>query len=137
MPSVQDILNAAEKGIKETYFETDERSIRVLQVCGQGLGGYEQRKWIHLFESITSIMFYASLSDYDEAASWSEQVCLFSLLTMYVTKTLQTRLAESLDLFQSIVNSRRFLRTSVILFLSDKAEFRTKIHEVCRNPRLS
>ena len=127
MPSVQDILNASEKGIKETYFETDQRSIRVLQLCGQGC---EQRKWIHLFEKITSIMFYASLSDYDEPASWSEQVWLSPMLTMHVTKRLQTRLAESLHLFESVVNSRWFMRTSIILFLTDMAEFGTKIHEV-------
>ena len=38
-------------------------SIRVLQVYGQG---YERRKWINLFGSITGIIFYASLCDHDE-----------------------------------------------------------------------
>ena len=45
-------------------------------------------------------------------------------------KRFQTRLAESLHLFESVVNSRWFLRTSIILFLTDMAEFGTKIHEV-------
>lgn len=53
----------AERGIKETYFTGVRTSIRVLQVCGQG---GERKKWIHLFGSIECIIFYASLSDYDE-----------------------------------------------------------------------
>lgn len=109
----------------------DQISIRVLQVCGQE---GERRKWIDLFGSITSIKFYVSLSDYDEkVAGWSEQVCLLPMLTMYVTKRLQaqvTRLAESLARFEAVVNSRCFLRTSVIIVLSDMSKFRTKIHEV-------
>jgi guanine nucleotide-binding protein G(i) subunit alpha len=131
VPSIEDILHAAEKGIEETYFKMDQTSIRVLQVCGQE---GERKKWIHLFGSITSIIFYASLSDYDEkAAGWSEEVCLLPMLTMYVTKRLQTRvtrLAESLARFEADVNSRWFLRTSVILVLSDMSKFRTKIYEV-------
>ena len=52
----------AERGIKETYLKW-EQTIRVLQVCGQG---GERKKWIHLFGGIECIIFYASLSDYDE-----------------------------------------------------------------------
>jgi len=37
---------------------------------------------------------------------------------------------ESFALFEAVVNSRWFLRTSVLLFLTDMAEFRTKLHEV-------
>jgi hypothetical protein len=58
---------------------------------------------------------------------------LCSRVTMYVTKRFQTRvtrLAKSLARFEADVNSRWFLRTSVILVLSDISKFRTKIHEV-------
>jgi hypothetical protein len=70
----------------ETYFKMDQLSIRVLQVYGQEC---EQRKWIHLIEGVTSIIFYASLCDYDKrVVGWNRRVCLFPLLTMYVTNRL-------------------------------------------------
>jgi guanine nucleotide-binding protein subunit alpha len=66
-----------------TYFKTGSLSIRVLQVYGQD---WERRKWIHLFEGVTSIMFYASLADYDKrAVGRNEQVRLLPLPTMYET----------------------------------------------------
>ena len=58
----------------ETYFGMGQLSIRVSQVYGQEC---ERRKWIHLFEGVTSIIFYAPLSDYDaRVVPWSERVCL-------------------------------------------------------------
>jgi hypothetical protein len=44
------------------------------------------------------------------------------------------RLDESIILFEEVINLHWFLRTSVILFLADIAEFRTKIHEVHWKP---
>ncbi|KAF8463774.1 G-protein alpha subunit [Russula ochroleuca] len=112
VPSTEDILHATERRVMDTYFKMGELSIRVSHVYGQRC---ERRKWIRRFEDVTSIIFYASLSDYDERVDgWSEQ----------------TWLAESFVLFEAVVNSRWFLRTSIILFLSDLAEFRIKLHEV-------
>ena len=59
----------------ETYYEMGQLSIRLSQVCGQKC---ERRKWIHLFEGIASIIFYASLSDYDERVVGRVQVCRVS-----------------------------------------------------------
>ena len=89
VPSTEDIRHTAEpeRGIMETYFNTDRSSIqplsltRVLQVYG-----YKTRKWIHLFEGVTSIIFYVSLSDYDKWVVGSdERVCILRLLTTFVT----------------------------------------------------
>lgn len=63
VPSIEDIGHASEKGVMETHFNVDQLSIRISQVYGQQ-GCF--RKWIHLFEGFTSVMFCASLSDYDE-----------------------------------------------------------------------
>ena len=65
----------------ETCFKMGQGSIRVLQVSGQESA---LRKWIHQFEGISSILFYAPLSDYDKrVAGWGEQVCLLLMLTTY------------------------------------------------------
>ena len=83
VPSTEDILHATRKGIMETHFITDRLSMRVLQVHGQE---GDPRKWIHLIENATSIIFYASLSDYNKwVVGLKVQVCLLRFLTMYVT----------------------------------------------------
>ena len=75
VPSSEDILHVAEKGIMETDFKMHQQSIRVIQVYGQES---EPRKWIHLFEGVTSIIFYVPLSDYNKrAAGRGVEVCLF------------------------------------------------------------
>ena len=92
VPSTEDIRHTAgpEMGIMETYFNRDRSSIqplsliRVLQIYG-----CKTRKWIYLFEGVTSIMFYVSLSDYDKwvvGSESDERVCIFRLLTTFVTK---------------------------------------------------
>ena len=51
-----------------------QQSIRVLQVYGQET---ERKKWIHLFQDVTCIIFYASLSDYNKStAGWGVEVCI-------------------------------------------------------------
>ncbi|KAG6380367.1 guanine nucleotide binding protein, alpha subunit [Boletus reticuloceps] len=72
-------------------------------------------KWIHHFEDISYIIFCVSLSDYDLAPS--EGNC-------------QRRLNDSFIVFESVVNSRRFTRTSVILFLTNIDVFKDKLSEV-------
>lgn len=113
VPSVEDVLHTAERGILETYFESGQLSIRVLQVYGQEWG---PKKWINQFESVTSIIFCASLCDYDVPRAAAEVE--------------RTRLLGSLVLFDAIVNSRWFFRTSVILFLTEMTDFRAKLHDV-------
>jgi hypothetical protein len=43
----------------------------------------------------------------------------------------QNRMRESLYLFESVINSRWFLRTSVILFLNKIDVFKRKLPKVC------
>jgi hypothetical protein len=64
----------------QTCFKMDQLSIRVLQVYGQEC---KPRKWIRLFEGVTSIIFYASLSDYDKrVVRRNKGVRLFPLLVI-------------------------------------------------------
>lgn len=49
---------------------------------------------------------------------------------MLIASYLQNRMDESLDLFQSVINSRWFLRTSIILFLNKIDVFKQKLPKV-------
>ena len=70
-------------------------------------------KWIHCFESVTSIIFCTALSDYDQVGEEG-----------------QSRMTESLILFESIIDSPWFMRTSIILFLTKVDIFRKKLPQV-------
>lgn len=89
----------------------------------------ERKKWIHCFENVTSIIFCVALSEYDqvllEESSQVSQVA--ALITYHGTDWVQNRMMESLVLFDSVVNSRWFLRTSIVLFLNKIDLFRQKL----------
>ncbi|KAH9833406.1 G-protein alpha subunit [Rhodofomes roseus] len=65
--------------------------------------------------SVTSIIFCTALSEYDQ---------------VLLEERNQNRMAESLVLFDSVINSRWFLRTSIILFLNKIDVFKSKLPKV-------
>lgn len=67
------------------------------------------------FEAVTSIIFCVALSEYDQ---------------VLLEENGQNRMQESLVLFESVINSRWFLRTSVILFLNKIDVFKQKLPKV-------
>lgn len=90
----------------------------------------ERKKWIHCFENVTSIIFCVALSEYDQVLlEEASQVCqsAFMLFLIYHLTSLQNRMEESLILFDSVVNSRWFMRTSIVLFLNKVDLFKTKL----------
>jgi len=88
----------------------------------------ERKKWIHCFENVTSIIFCVALSEYDQVLlEESNQVCFFFKYFLAFTNKIQNRMMESLVLFDSVVNSRWFMRTSIILFLNKVDLFRQKL----------
>lgn len=95
----------------------------------------ERKKWIHCFENVTSIIFCVALSEYDQVLlEESSQVSSGDFEAdneqddrMIDTFFLQNRMMESLVLFDSVVNSRWFMRTSIILFLNKVDLFRAKL----------
>lgn len=70
---------------------------------------------IHCFDNVTLVIFCVSLSEYDQ--------------TLMEDKN-QNRFQESLVLFDNIVNSRWFARTSVVLFLNKIDLFAEKLSKV-------
>lgn len=65
-------------------------SIHLFDVGGQRS---ERKKWIHCFEAVTSIIFCVAISEYDQ---------------VLLEDGTQNRLEESIVLFDSIVNSRKY-----------------------------
>ncbi|KAH6897831.1 heterotrimeric G-protein alpha subunit, GPA3-like protein [Coprinopsis sp. MPI-PUGE-AT-0042] len=114
LPNETDVLRARQKsvGISETRFTMGQLSIHMFDVGGQRS---ERKKWIHCFESVTSIIFCTALSEYDQVLREEKS---------------QNRMAESLILFESVINSRWFLRTSIILFLNKIDVFKNKLPKV-------
>ncbi|KAK3708046.1 Guanine nucleotide-binding protein alpha-2 subunit [Vermiconidia calcicola] len=111
IPTEADVLRARTKttGIYETRFQMGQLSIHMFDVGGQRS---ERKKWIHCFENVTSIIFCVALSEYDQ---------------VLLEESSQNRMMESLVLFHSVVNSRWFMRTSIILFLNKVDLFRAKL----------
>ncbi|KAG6915448.1 hypothetical protein DXG01_011448 [Tephrocybe rancida] len=114
IPNETDVLRARKKtfGISEERFLMDTLSIHMFDVGGQRS---ERKKWIHCFESVTSIIFCTALSEYDQ---------------VLLEEKTQNRMTESLVLFESVINSRWFLRTSIILFLNKIDVFKIKLPKV-------
>lgn len=114
VPTETDILRSRQKtaAIVETHFAMGPLLIHMFDVGGQRS---ERKKWIHCFEGVTSIIFCTAISEYDQ---------------VLLEEKNQNRMTESLALFESIVNSRWFLRTSIILFMNKIDVFRNKIPKI-------
>ena len=71
VPTEQDVLRARvpTTGIVEYTFLIENITFRMVDVGGQRS---ERRKWIHCFENVTSIMFLAALSEYDQVLAESD-----------------------------------------------------------------
>lgn len=110
-PTDQDVLRSRVKttGITETTFNVGELTYRMLDVGGQRS---ERKKWIHCFENVTAILFLVAISEYDQVLIEDESV---------------NRMQEALTLFDSICNSRWFVKTSIILFLNKIDLFKEKL----------
>ena len=78
-------------------------------------------KWFHLFENTTAIIFSVDLCWYDVAEAYLEDF----------RKSKKTRLQNYLDYFESVVNSRWFPRSSIILLLTNFSDFRDRL---CGSP---
>ncbi|OBZ87033.1 Guanine nucleotide-binding protein subunit alpha, partial [Choanephora cucurbitarum] len=111
LPTDQDVLRSRVKttGITETTFVIGDLTYRMFDVGGQRS---ERKKWIHCFEFVTAIIFLVAISEYDQVLIEDETV---------------NRMQEALTLFDSICNSRWFIKTSIILFLNKIDIFKEKL----------
>jgi len=113
LPDNQDILRSRKMttNINEYMFDIKKVQLKVIDVGGQRK---ERRKWISCFDNVTSIIFLASLSDYD--------------LKLQENAT-TNRMKESIDLFATILQYPWFKKKSIILFLNKTDLFEEKIHQ--------
>ncbi|ODV96713.1 hypothetical protein PACTADRAFT_15236 [Pachysolen tannophilus NRRL Y-2460] len=111
IPSSTDVLRTRKQtsGIFDTVFDMGNLKIHMYDVGGQRS---ERKKWIHCFYNVTLIIFCVALSEYDQ---------------VLLEESTQNRLEESFRLFDSVVNSRWFSRTSVVLFLNKIDIFAEKL----------
>ncbi|TNN52717.1 Guanine nucleotide-binding protein subunit alpha-13 [Liparis tanakae] len=114
VPTQQDILLARKptKGIHEYDFEIKNVPFKMVDVGGQRS---ERRRWFECFDSVTSILFLVSSSEYDQVLMEDRQT---------------NRLRESLDIFETIVNNRVFVNVSIILFLNKTDLLEEKVKSV-------
>ncbi|XP_033613639.1 guanine nucleotide-binding protein subunit alpha-14 isoform X3 [Fukomys damarensis] len=111
VPTQQDVLRVRvpTTGIIEYPFNLEDIIFRMVDVGGQRS---ERRKWIHCFESVTSIIFLVALSEYDQVLAECDN---------------ENRMEESKALFKTIITYPWFLNSSVILFLNKKDLLEEKI----------
>ncbi|KAL8203310.1 UNVERIFIED_CONTAM: Guanine nucleotide-binding protein subunit alpha-14 [Gekko kuhli] len=111
VPTQQDVLRVRvpTTGIIEYPFDLENTIFRMVDVGGQRS---ERRKWIHCFESVTSIIFLVALSEYDQVLAECDN---------------ENRMEESKALFKTIITYPWFLNSSVILFLNKKDLLEEKI----------
>ncbi|TRZ00350.1 hypothetical protein DNTS_002867 [Danionella cerebrum] len=114
LPSQKDILLARKptKGIHEYDFEIKKVPFKMVDVGGQRS---ERKRWFECFDSVTSILFLVSSSEYDQVLMEDRQT---------------NRLTESLNIFETIVNNRAFTNVSVILFLNKTDLLEEKVKTV-------
>ncbi|CAM1291143.1 cta (predicted) [Pycnogonum litorale] len=114
IPNNQDILHArkATKGITEFTISIHSIPFRFVDVGGQRS---QRQKWYQCFESVTSILFLVSSSEYDQ---------------VIVEDRATNRLIESQNIFDTIVNHHAFKNVSIILFLNKTDLLTSKVQQV-------
>ena len=153
VPELRDILRVREPttAIIEHKYKIKDTDFLFVDVGGQRS---ERRKWIACFESVSNIMFVASLSDYDLYLTPDE--LRVSQQSSNQANEKVNRLREALDLFRTTINLKKpiyyntrdsngremrgkredllFKNVGIILFLNKKDLFDEKImHSPLKN----
>lgn len=123
VPTQEDVLYARVRttGVAEIQFSPlgDNRRngecYRLYDVGGQR---NERRKWIHLFEGVTAVIFCAAISEYDQILFEDET---------------KNRMMETKELFDWVLKQPWFEKTSFLLFLNKFDIFETKVLKVPLN----
>lgn len=111
LPTDEDILRCRlpTSGVHEIEFLYNDSMFKMIDVGGQRS---ERRKWIHLFDNVTAVIFCASINEYNMRLDEDPS---------------QNAMRESMGIFESIINSVFFKDKQIILFLNKIDLFGDKI----------
>ncbi|KAF0972334.1 hypothetical protein FDP41_009237 [Naegleria fowleri] len=114
VPSVEDVLHCRLRttGVHETKFEFGGLSMRLVDVGGQR---NQRKKWIHVFDNVTALIFVVSLVEYNQVLEEDPTTI---------------RIRESMLLFEELVNCSVFYDKPVMLFLNKVDLFNDLIKKV-------
>jgi len=113
IPTQDDVLRARSitTGVVVVPFEVQNLKFELVDVGGQRS---ERKKWIHVFDDVTAVMFIIALSEYDQV--------------LYEDGS-TNRMKESLKLFNQMLTTIYFIETPFILFLNKEDIFDEKIEK--------
>lgn len=111
IPTHEDILYArqATQGVQERKLSIHGYNYRIIDVGGQR---NQRQKWIHFFEGVTAVVFFVSLSSFDELVEEDKN---------------SNALLDSLELFEEISRNKFLENTEFILFLNKHDLFLEKL----------
>ncbi|KAK3723793.1 hypothetical protein QZH41_007102 [Actinostola sp. cb2023] len=111
VPEARDILRVRDRtqGVVERNIKVNDYKYRVIDVEGQKS---QRKKWIHFFDGVTAVVFFASLSSYDEVLEEDEAI---------------NAMRDNLDLFEEISHCEYLSSTQLILFLNKQDLFKDKL----------
>ncbi|PKI76002.1 hypothetical protein CRG98_003552 [Punica granatum] len=123
IPTKDDILYARVRttGVVEIQFSPvgeNKKSGEVYRLFDVGGQRNERRKWIHLFEGVSAVIFCAAISEYDQTLFEDES---------------KNRMMETKELFEWVLKQPCFEKTSFMLFLNKFDIFEKKILKVPLN----
>lgn len=123
IPTKDDILYARIRttGVVEIQFSPvgeNKKSGEVYRLFDVGGQRNERRKWIHLFEGVTAVIFCAAISEFDQTLFEDEN---------------KNRMMESKELFEWVLKQPCFKKTSFMLFLNKFDLFEKKVLKVPLN----
>lgn len=111
VPSEEDFIMARSMttGISENYCTYKGHRVKITDVGGQRS---ERRKWIHCFQDVHLIIFFASLAEYNQTLIEDPRI---------------NRMVESIRLFEEVVRYHLLKNATIILFFNKIDVFEKKI----------
>ncbi|KAH6761385.1 G protein alpha subunit 1 [Perilla frutescens var. hirtella] len=123
VPTKEDVLYARVRttGVVEIQFSPvgeNKKSGEVYRLFDVGGQKNERRKWIHLFEGVSAVIFCAAISEYDQTLFEDDNT---------------NRMMETKELFEWVLKQPCFEKTSFLLFLNKFDLFEKKVLKVPLN----
>jgi len=134
VPTEKDVRKLQPSEIKETRFSFGGLNFRAHTISENQ---QTNKKWIHLFQGCTAIIYVVSLADYDqegpetnddsENEEEEKSIKREKVSKLNTIPVSNNRLMRALQLFGEVCNSRWFNETPILLFLNNTTELQNKL----------